>query len=80
MFLRTKRVLGVTSTRCPAGGVNQFAVWANSEKNSVMGSEVEGALINDPLVAFALQRKWRSAGTRTSLRRQFSKMTDAPSR
>jgi hypothetical protein len=37
------------------GGTNTFVVWANLEKNSVMGSEVDGALANDPLLAFALR-------------------------
>lgn len=37
------------------GGTNDFVVWADRDKNSIMGSQVDGAVVNDPLVEFALR-------------------------
>ena len=35
------------------GGKDEFVVWSDRQANSVIGSEVDGALANDPLVEFA---------------------------
>jgi hypothetical protein len=37
------------------GGSNQFTVWCDLGKNSVMGSEVDGEVVNDPFMQFALR-------------------------
>jgi hypothetical protein len=37
------------------GGTNQFTIWSDIEKNSLIGSEVDGKLVNDPLLGPALQ-------------------------
>lgn len=38
------------------GGLNQFTVWAELDINSKMGSEVDGPLASDPLMALGLGR------------------------
>lgn len=42
------------------GGHDQFCVWSQIDENSKLGSKVDGAIANDPLVAFAL----RNAGVK----------------
>jgi hypothetical protein len=37
------------------GGANQFVVWSDMQKNSVIGSQVDGELAKDPLMSFALR-------------------------
>ena len=37
------------------GGKNQFAVWSDRHSNSVLGSQIEGVLARDSLLAFALR-------------------------
>ncbi len=37
------------------GGTKEFAVWSEKRANSVIGSQIEGALARDPLVEFALR-------------------------
>ena len=37
------------------GGKNQFVVWSDRHSNKVLGSQVEGVLARDPLIAFALR-------------------------
>ena len=37
------------------GGNNQFTVWCAKSQNSVMGSEVDGAVVNDPVFKFPLR-------------------------
>ncbi|MCY4560041.1 MAG: hypothetical protein OXF79_27515 [Chloroflexi bacterium] len=37
------------------GGTNQFQVWSDEQLNSRIGTEVDGALVSDPLIELALQ-------------------------
>ena len=37
------------------GGKNQFKVWSDKQLNSRIGTEVDGALVSDPLIELALQ-------------------------
>ena len=37
------------------GGKNQFVVWSDERSNKVLGSQIEGVLARDSLLAFALR-------------------------
>jgi hypothetical protein len=37
------------------GGADEFVIWSDEQTNSVIGSQVDGAITKDPLVSFALR-------------------------
>ena len=57
------------------GGNDKFAVWSDSQSNSVIGSEVDGALSRDPLLAFALRDSGVRGHRRSSVEPRWRKVT-----
>lgn len=62
------------------GGSNQFTVWRDLSKNSVMGSEVDGEVVDDPLLEFAIRDSGVKGhgGTAHVQRWRHVKMDDRP--
>lgn len=59
------------------GGNDEFAVWSDSQSNSVIGSEVDGALSRDPLLAFALRDSGVRGHRRSPVEPRWRKVTMA---
>lgn len=61
------------------GGTNQFVVWSEIALNSKMGSVVDGALVNDPLMALHLAKAdVKGHGKRSRPRTWRAKLGDRP--
>ena len=38
------------------GGTNHFVIWSDAVRNSEIGSQIDGALVKDPFISFALRK------------------------